>query len=355
MHDERITLKTRKIQTVEGGRIEGERVGVEKREWRWKRASERKRERERERKVKKPKEPARVYAAASRRLARGTKGEAPLPLCAGWSKSRGCAGRSVWAKEGGCASLRYEAERCRRRRRHHRCCRRHLRRRRCCLRHRRCRRRRHLEQIMARIRRGGERTAGRTGFSWIGLGWVGITSAIDLITLCGPRCLLVPVPRSISLSLSFSFPLSAATSRPAATLPRTSSPSHSLSSLSLSLFPFSLFPSLSFCLPSLTPSSSIPRVPSPRVTSRSFSHLFSFFLSLLLFLSPPPVCLHRLFARFLSPFRSYFLAPASSRMVFRVASLSLFLSLLPPPLSVSPSVASPLRAAHLRTFLFLLS
>lgn len=27
MHDERITLKTRKIQTVEGGRIEGERVG----------------------------------------------------------------------------------------------------------------------------------------------------------------------------------------------------------------------------------------------------------------------------------------------------------------------------------------
>lgn len=157
---------------------------------------------------------------------------------AGWSRDRGCAGRSVWAKEGGCAALRYEAERCRRR--HHRRCRRHLRRHRCCLRHRRCRRRRHLEQIMARIRRGGERTAGRTGFSWVGLGWVGITSAIDLITPCGPRCLLVPVLRSISLSLSlsFSFLLSAATSRPAATLPRTSSPSRSLSFLSFPLSPF---------------------------------------------------------------------------------------------------------------------
>lgn len=77
---------------------------------------------------------------------------------------------------------RCEAEQCRRRRRRYH-------------------RRRHLEQIMARIRRGGERTAGRTGFSWVGLGWVGITSAIDLITPCGPRCLLVSVPLSLSISL----------------------------------------------------------------------------------------------------------------------------------------------------------
>lgn len=67
----------------------------------------------------------------------------------------------------------------------------------------RCRRRqRHLEQIMARICRGGERTAGRTGFSWVGLGWVGITSAIDLITPYGPRCLLVPSPLCFSFSLA---------------------------------------------------------------------------------------------------------------------------------------------------------
>lgn len=62
---------------------------------------------------------------------------------------------------------------------------------------------------MARIRRGGERTAGRTGFSWVGLGWVGITSAIDLITPCGPRCLLVSVPLSLSVSpLVLTLPLS---------------------------------------------------------------------------------------------------------------------------------------------------
>lgn len=68
---------------------------MEKREWRWKRASERKRERERERKVKKPKEPARVYAAASRRLARGTKGEKhPYPSAPGGRRVEGApAGR----------------------------------------------------------------------------------------------------------------------------------------------------------------------------------------------------------------------------------------------------------------------
>lgn len=115
----------------------------------------------------------------------------------GWPRGGGCAaGRPVWTRGGGRSASRYEAERCRRHR--HRRGRRRRRRRR------RCHRRRHLEQIMARIRRGGERTAGRTGFSWVGLGWVGITSAIDLITPCGPRCLLVPVPRALSFSYSSS-------------------------------------------------------------------------------------------------------------------------------------------------------
>jgi len=88
---------------------------------------------------------------------------------------------------------RCEAEQCRRRRRRYH-------------------RRRHLEQIMARIHRGGERTAGRTGFSWVGLGWVGITSAIDLITPYGPRCLLVSV--SLSLFFVLTLPLSLTLQQP---------------------------------------------------------------------------------------------------------------------------------------------
>lgn len=110
----------------------------------------------------------------------------------------------------------------------------------CRRRRRRYHRRRHLEQIMARIRRGGERTAGRTGFSWVGLGWVGITSAIDLITPCGPRCLLVSVPLSLSLCLSVS--LLGLTLSLSLTLQQPSCPSRvrrhpRILSLSLSLCP----------------------------------------------------------------------------------------------------------------------
>lgn len=140
---------------------------------------------------------------------------------------------------------------------------------------------------MARIRRGGERTAGRTRFSWVGLGWVGITSAIDLITPCGPRCLLV------SVLLSLSIPLLVLTLS-------LSSPSGSPRVPPVSVVTLAFFLLLPRSL------SSLPRVPSPRVTSRFFPRRFLH------------LCLCRLFARFLSPFRSYFLAPASSSpAVFR--------------------------------------
>lgn len=155
---------------------------------------------------------------------------------------------------------RCEAEQCR--------CRRH-----------RYHRRRHLEQIMARIRRGGERTAGRTGFSWVGLGWVGITSAIDLITPYGPRCLLVSVPLSLSISLLvLTLPLSL-------TLQQPSCPSRvrrhpRILSLSLSNYP--LFHA---CPLRVSPLTSSPVASSTCVSAASSR------------------------ASCVSPFRSYFLAP----------------------------------------------
>lgn len=112
-------------------------------------------------------------------------------------------------------------------------------------------------------------------------------------------------PSSRSHSIAFPHPLATLVS-----LPCPSSPSHSFS-FSLAL-------------------SSLPRVPSSRVTSRRF---FSRrFLHL---------CLCRLFARFLSPFRSYFLAPASS-------SPAVFRSLSPFP---SPSLHRH-AALHPGTFPF---
>lgn len=155
------------------------------------------------------KELPRVYSVGSHHLARSTKGKSPFspppspppPSSLSPPFLSLSVLRRVQGTEGAPPAGRFgrgkvnaprrtvsrcEAEQCRRRRRRRRRHRYH--------------RRRHLEQIMARIRRGGERTAGRTGFSWVGLGWVGITSAIDLITPCGPRCLLVSVPLSLSVS-----------------------------------------------------------------------------------------------------------------------------------------------------------
>lgn len=260
-----------------------------------------------------------VYSVGSHRLARSTKGKSPSPLplpppspppplsfplsvLRGVRGTEGApAGRPAGRFGRGKVNApwrtvsRCEAEQCRRRRRRYH-------------------RRRHLEQIMARIRRGGERTAGRTGFSWVGLGWVGITSAIDLITPCGPRCLLVSVPLSLSISplalALLAFPHLHPSPPPTlVSLPCPSSPSHS--------FSFSLAPS------------SLPRVPSPRVTSRFFSRRFLH------------LCLCRLFARFLSPFRSYFLAPASSSPA--VCSALPPLPSLPSPPPAHPPARPPLR------------
>lgn len=195
MPGERIILKTReKIRGLEEGNwVKEEEKGKET-----------------------PKELPRVYSVGSHHLARSTKGKSPssphsppppppsppflsLSILRGVRRTEGAppAGRFGRGKVNAPRRTvsRCEAEQCCRRRRRRRRHRYH--------------RRRHLEQIMARIRRGGERTAGRTGFSWVGLGWVGITSAIDLITPCGPRCLLVSVSLSLSVSpLVLTLPLS---------------------------------------------------------------------------------------------------------------------------------------------------
>jgi len=247
---------------------------------------------------------------------------------------------------------------------------RHCRRRR--RRRRRCHRRRHLEQIMARIRRGGERTAGRTGFSWVGLGWVGITSAIDLITPCGPRCLLVPVSRAVSLSLSLSLPPSLFLPPPPLSpflpfsLPFSfsiflSSFSHYRLSLVLrqpsrirrhprilSLSIFSLTPpsptlSLSLSLSFSSFSSTVPCVPRAERASEGACHLLASSLAI------ASTCVSGLFACFLSPFRSYFLASASSshaRCSFRDASLFIFFL----PFSPSVSTCGALRPSNVPFF-----
>lgn len=148
--------------------------------------------------MKKPKELPRVHSVGSHRLARSIKGKSPSSPPLTPLSFPPSALRDVRGTEGAPPAGRFgrgkvnaprrtvsrcEAEQCRRRRRRYH-------------------RRRHLEQIMARIRRGGERTAGRTRVQLgrLGLGWVGITSAIDLITPCGPRCLLVSVSLSLSIS-----------------------------------------------------------------------------------------------------------------------------------------------------------
>lgn len=170
---------------------------------------------------------------------------------------------------------RCEAEQCRRRRRRYH-------------------RRRHLEQIMARIRRGGERTAGRTGFSWVGLGWVGITSAIDLITPYGPRCLLVSVSLSLSISrLVLTLPLSL-------TLQQPSCPSrvrHHPRILSLSLSRCPLFHA---CSLRVSPLASSPAASSTCVSAASSR---ASCLHFALTFSPPRLLLPRYSALplFLSP------------------------------------------------------
>jgi len=182
-----------------------------------------------------------------------------LLLCfAGCSKDRGCAvGRPVWAREGECASA-----------------------------HRFAMRSGAMPPSSPPLPstttfgtdNGANTPRGWTnrGSYWVQLGRLGL--GWYHISYRSYNAVRPPLSPRFSLSLSLFRSHSTAFPHPPATLmflPYLSSPSHSLS--------FSL--ALSF----------LPRVPSPRVTSRFFSRRH--------------LCLCRLFARFLSPFRSYFLTP----------------------------------------------